>query len=266
VSLEEYLFYTTEETQKVKVNEYARRYGSIRQGITRLADDIRSGAVKLAIVFAILLAGVLLPNGGAKAQLIDIAEEIVKEALEQADLKIQHLQTETLYLQNAEKALENSMAGDLLDDITGWAQQEEELFSDYYKELWQVKSALTTYSKVEQLINRQTQLVAAYQQATTAAQRDTHFSAAELSQMLQVYSGILNASIRNTSQLATVIKSFVTQMDDAGRLSIINETGAAIDRNYADLQQYTQQNTLLSLQRAKELGDIETVKALYGIQ
>ena len=158
------------------------------------------------------------------------------------------------------------MAGDLLDDITGWAQQEEELFSDYYKELWQVKSALTTYGKIEQLIERQAQLVAAYQQATTTVQRDPHFSAAELSQMLRVYSGILDASIRNTSQLALVIKSFVTQMDDAGRLRIIDETGAAIDRNYADLQQYTQQNTLLSLQRAKELGDIETVKALYGIQ
>ena len=266
VSLEEYLVYTTEETQKVKVNEYASRYGSLRHGINRLADDIRSGAIKLGIAFAILLAGLLLPNGGAKAQLIDIAEEIVKEALEQADLKIQHLQTETLYLQNAEKTLENSMAGDLLDDITGWAQQEEELFSDYYKELWQVKSALTTYGKVAQLIERQAQLVAAYQQATTTAQRDPHFSAAELSQMLRVYSDILDASIRNTGQLAVVIQSFVTQMDDAGRLRIIDETGAAIDRNYADLQQYTQQNTLLSLQRAKELGDIEIVKALYGIQ
>jgi conjugation system TraG family ATPase len=266
VSLEEYLVYTTEETQKVKVNEYSKRYGSIRHGITRLANDIRSGTVKLSVIAAMVLGTILLPNGGAKAQLIDIAEEVVKEALEQADLKIQHLQTETLYLQNAEKTLENSMAGDLLDDITGWAQQEQELFSGYYKELWQVKSALTTYGKVGQLIERQAQLVAAYQRATTAAQRDTHFSAAELSEMLRVYSGILDASIRNTSQLALVIQSFVTQMDDAGRLRIIDETGAAIDRNYADLQQYTQQNTLLSLQRAKELGDIETVKTLYGIK
>jgi hypothetical protein len=266
VSLEEYLVYTTEETQKVKVNEYAKRYGGIRYGITRLADDIRSGAVKLAVIAAMIIGTLLVPNGGAKAQLIDIAEEIVKEALEQADLKIQRLQTETLYLQNAEKALENSMAGDLLDDITGWAQQEQELFSEYYTELWQVKSALTTYGKVEQLIERQAQLVAAYQRATTAARRDTHFSAAELNQMLRVYSGILDASIRNTGQLALVIESFVAQMDDAGRLRIIDETGAAIDRNYADLQKYTQQNTLLSLQRAKELRDIETVKALYGIQ
>jgi conjugation system TraG family ATPase len=266
VSLEEYLVYTTEETQKVKVHEYTKRYGSIRLGITRLADDIRSGAIKLAIIFALLLAGVLPPNGGAKAQIIDIAEEVIKEALEQADLNIQRLQTQTLYLQNAEKALENSMAGGLLDDITGWVQQEQELFSGYYSELWQVKSALSTYSKVAKLIERQTQLVAAYQQATAAVQRDPHFNAAEVTHMLQVYSGILSASIRNTGQLALVIQSFVTQMDDANRLRIIDETATGIDRNYADLNQYSQQNTLLSLQRAKEAGDIETVKALYGIQ
>jgi conjugation system TraG family ATPase len=41
VSLEEYLAYTTEETEKVKVNEYARKYGSIQSGITALAKDIQ---------------------------------------------------------------------------------------------------------------------------------------------------------------------------------------------------------------------------------
>lgn len=42
VSLEEYLAYTTEESEKVKVQEYAARYGGdIRKGIATLAQDIR---------------------------------------------------------------------------------------------------------------------------------------------------------------------------------------------------------------------------------
>lgn len=42
VSLEEYLAYTTEESEKVKVQEYAARYGGdIRKGIAALAQDIR---------------------------------------------------------------------------------------------------------------------------------------------------------------------------------------------------------------------------------
>jgi conjugation system TraG family ATPase len=43
VSIEEYLAYTTEETEKVKVMEYARRYGSIKKGISVLASEMRSG-------------------------------------------------------------------------------------------------------------------------------------------------------------------------------------------------------------------------------
>lgn len=42
VSLEEYLAYTTEETEKVKVQAYAKRYGSIAKGIKVLAQELRS--------------------------------------------------------------------------------------------------------------------------------------------------------------------------------------------------------------------------------
>jgi len=44
VSLEEYLAYTTEESEKMKVQAYTRKWnGDIRKGIAELADDIRRG-------------------------------------------------------------------------------------------------------------------------------------------------------------------------------------------------------------------------------
>ncbi len=42
VSMEEYLAYTTEETEKMKVQEYAARFGSIEKGIKALAEDLRN--------------------------------------------------------------------------------------------------------------------------------------------------------------------------------------------------------------------------------
>ncbi|MFT3947172.1 MAG: TraG family conjugative transposon ATPase [Agriterribacter sp.] len=42
VSLEEYLAYTTEEMEKIKVQEYSLRYGSIEKGIKMLAAEMRS--------------------------------------------------------------------------------------------------------------------------------------------------------------------------------------------------------------------------------
>ncbi len=265
VSLEEYLVYTTEETERVKVNEYSARHGGIRKGVAALAADIRSGVVKLLMAAVICCAFLLAPNGHASAQIIDLVEDAIKEALEQADLQIQRVQTATIELQTAEKALENDMAGGLLDDITGWVQDEEDLYGAYYQELWEVKTVLSNYSRVEQLFQRQVQLVKDYEQATAAVRGDTHFNAAELQHILAVYDGILTESIRNTGELALVIESFATQMDDAGRLRIIDETAGRIDRNYTDLREYTQENTVISLERAKDEADIQTIKSLYGI-
>ncbi len=41
VSLEEYLAYTTEETEKVKMQAYAKKYGSIQKGIAAMVADMR---------------------------------------------------------------------------------------------------------------------------------------------------------------------------------------------------------------------------------
>lgn len=42
VSVEEYLAYTTEESEKVKVQQYAEKYGSIQKGIAVLASELRN--------------------------------------------------------------------------------------------------------------------------------------------------------------------------------------------------------------------------------
>lgn len=42
VSPEEYLTYTTEEKEKIKVMEYAKRYGNVEKGITTLAAELRT--------------------------------------------------------------------------------------------------------------------------------------------------------------------------------------------------------------------------------
>ena len=41
VSMEEYLAYTTEETEKLKMMQYAKKYGSIQKGIAVLAEELR---------------------------------------------------------------------------------------------------------------------------------------------------------------------------------------------------------------------------------
>src|SRR6202012_4590808 len=148
--------------EKVKVHEYTQRHGSIRKGITALAADIRSGAIKWLMAFVLSASFLLVPNSRASAQIIDLIDAAVKKVLMTADLAVQRLQTQTLVLQTAQKDLENSMQDGLLGDITSWVQQQEDLYQNYYQSLWQVKSVFTTYGKVKALVERQSALIKEY--------------------------------------------------------------------------------------------------------
>jgi len=215
----------------------------------------------------LLIVGItVIPAGRANAQIIDAIEDAIKAALMAVDLGIQKVQTETINLQDAQKALENAMQQTQLGDITSWVQQQKGLFSEYYQELLQVKNALTAYDKVVSMIDKQAQLVKDYQTAYAAMQKDSHFSAQEISYIGSVYGGILNQSVENLKQLEMVITALVTQMSDGSRLRIIDGAGARIDQNYSDLHQFTQQNILLSMQRATDANDLQEVKLLYGLQ
>lgn len=220
------------------------------------------------IIFGLLVFGafLVLPAGRADAQIIDAIEDIIKAALMAVDLGIQKVQTATVNLQDAEKALENAMAQTQLGDITSWVQQQKDLFSGYYQELLQVKNALAAYDKVVSMIDKQAQLVKDYQTAWAAIQKDNHFNAQEISYIGSVYTGILNQSIENLKQLDMVITALVTQMSDGSRLAIIDGAGARIDQNYSDLHQFTQQNILLSMQRSTDANDLQEVELLYGLQ
>jgi len=83
--------------------------------------------------------------------------------------------------------------------------------------------------------------------------------------MHEVYSGILDESVKNLEQIQLVISAFVTQMSDGKRLEIINKASDNIEQNISDLRQFNQENIKTSLQRAKEKNDIDVVKKLYGL-
>lgn len=221
---------------------------------------------KISIILLLSSIALFAPVQKTQAQLIDAIEEIIKDAIMAVDLGIQKVQTQTVYLQDAQKAVENAMQQLHLNDITNWVQKQKDLYSEYYQELWQIKSAIAAYQRVKDIIAKETQLVSDYKRAYSLLQQDNHFSSDELSHIYNIYTGIINQSIENVDQIATVINAFVTQMSDADRLRIIDDAGSRIDKNYNDCRQFTQENIQISLERSKDLGDLETVRNLYGIQ
>lgn len=200
------------------------------------------------------------------AQITEIIKAAITKVVRAVDLQVQRLQTHTIWLQDAQKLIENTMHQLKLTNIAEWSDKQKTLYANYYNELWQVKNLIGAYQKVKDIIQKQTQLVKAYKQADALFKQDSHFSSKEVDYMENVYSGIIDESVKNLEQVYLVINSFSTQMSDAQRLAIVNAASGRIDENYNDLKQFNNQNVKLSLQRAKDINDLNTVKQLYGIQ
>lgn len=219
----------------------------------------------IVLVVSVSISGI--PNRRAEAS-IPIAA-IIKEAIEKVikavDLIVQRLQNKTIWLQNAQKVLENKLNELKLTEIAEWTEKHRELYKEYYDELWKVKSAISGYQRIKQIVERQTLLVAEYKRVWGIIRSDEHFTKEELDYMFRVYSGIMKASIRNLDQVLVVINSFQTEMSDGKRLEIIDRCGEEIERNYYDLKEFNNQNIQLSISRAKDAHEIETVKQLYGL-
>jgi hypothetical protein len=152
-----------------------------------------------------------------------------------------------------------------VEEISDWSQKQEKLFSSYYNELWQIKTAIAYYSRLSDLTEKQVQLVSSYNQAWNLLKNDKHFTADELTYMSNVYSGILQASIKDLDQILVVVHANKTQMPDAKRLELVNKAADHMDGNYNDLQEFTTQNEMLSIQRAEDENEVLTLKQYYGI-
>jgi len=222
---------------------------------------------KLVAGMGILLLGLITPVKPVQAQdpILAIIKAGVIKAIKAMDLKIQRLQTRTIWLQNAQKVLENTMSEIKLNEISDWVEKQRSLYQGYYQELWEVKNIISFYQRIREITERQVRLMDEYQRAWGLFKQDKHFTPKEIVYMSQVYTGILDESTKNLNHIFLVINSFSTQMSDAKRLEIINAAANQVEINYSDLKAFNLQNSLLSLQRAKSQHEVELVKQLYGL-
>ena len=210
---------------------------------------------------------VSLPTGAsAQVAFLEVIKAGVKKVIKAMDLKVQRLQNETIWLQNAQKVLENQLSKLKLGEIADWTGKQKELYGQYYQELWKVKSAIVYYKRLRDLTEVQVKIVDEYKWAWNLFSRSGHFSPDELLAMEKVYSGILEASVKNVDGMLSIVGSFKTQMSDAARLELIFGAGEAMEANWQDLKRFNRENSLLSIQRAGSVDEAAKLKELYGIE
>lgn len=217
---------------------------------------------------AVTVLTVLLLTTTVRAQMpiAEVIKQGIKKVILAVDLKVQRLQNKTIWLQNAQKELENTLSATRLDDISGWVKKQKDLYGSYFDELWKVKDAIKMYHRVKEIGKKQMSIVSGYKTAYKLFRQDVHFTPAELDYMANVYSGMLAESVKNIDQLSLVVNAMTTQMSDAERISIINDAGDAIDKVYFDLQQFNNESRMLSLHRSKDATEASVVMTLYGLK
>lgn len=221
---------------------------------------------KIVLIISLSFGLALLPTQKSHAIVWVVVKAALKKVIKAMDLAVQRLQNKTIWLQNAQKTLENTLSKVKLDEISDWVKKNKDQYAKYYDELAQVKAAISGYRKVKEIISKQIRLVEEYKRAFGLFKQDAHFSPEEIAYMTRVYTGIVDESIKSLDQLFLVITSMDTKMTDGRRLEIISQAAERIDAALSDLRSFNVQNTKLSLQRAKDLRDVESVKALYGIE
>jgi hypothetical protein len=221
---------------------------------------------KILMVCMLSVVLALMPTQKSHAIVWVVVKAAMVKVIKAMDLAVQRLQNKTIWLQNAQKTLENTLSKVKLDEISDWVKKNKEQYAKYYDELAQVKEAITGYKRVKSIMQKQVRVVEEYKRAFGLFKQDKHFTPDEIAYMTKVYSGIVDESLKNLDQLFLVVGTLNTKMTDGKRLEIITKAAEGIDETLSDLRMFNSQNIRLSLQRSKDLQEVQTVKALYGIE
>src|SRR5437868_1368939 len=99
---------------------------------------------------------VALPkDANAQIAIAEVIKAAITKVIKAIDLQIQRLQNQTIWLQNAQKTLENTLSKTKLGEISDWTQQQKDLFGKYYKELQEIKSAIALYERIREMTEKQ---------------------------------------------------------------------------------------------------------------
>jgi hypothetical protein len=217
-------------------------------------------------IFTVIICFLAITSTQAQLPVIEVIKQASVKVIKAVDLMVQRWQNETLWLQNAQQELQNVLEKTKLQEIGDWVERQRAIYADYFDELSRVKSYIAEFHEVRSIITMQARMVDQYRQAITLFRGDTYFSAAEITYMEEVYSGILEQSVRNMEHMQIVVKAYTTSMSDAERLVVIHGVSKDVQKSYNDLQAFTRQNQVMRLQRAKTIDEVNQVKKMYGIE
>ncbi|MDB5229223.1 MAG: conjugative transposon TraG-like protein [Chitinophagaceae bacterium] len=250
VSPEEYLTYTTEEKEKMKVVAASAKFGSIEKGIRSLL---------MVFVFLFMFHSM-------QAQSVDPISAALAKVIKAIDLKVQELQNHTIWLQQAQQVIEHELSRIKLAEMSEWVAKQKNLYQDYYEELRKVKGAISGAAQVKQIFSRQLEIVNGYKNTFSTIKLSPHFKSHEIDSIRKIYSGIVIRSEHILLLLKTVTSIGKSQMKDSERFSVIARCSDKMNDCLDEVMKVNGVIMGIMEQRTKQYNEIKLLKQLNELQ
>jgi hypothetical protein len=131
--------------------------------------------------------------------------------------------------------------------------------------LWLVSPSVRKYWKIPVIISNQLSILKEYKYAYGMFKGSGYFNSDEIVYMGRVYNNLIDQSLKNLTDLTTILTANKLRMSDDERLS-------AIDKNYNEMQDelmflrsFNNSTSVLAAQRQKQQNDAGMVQQLYGL-
>lgn len=143
----------------------------------------------------------------------------------------------------------------------------EKLYNDtkkYYDALKKVNNLIGDAYKVKETILMVGDISEIYVSSYKKMLCDTNFRPTELAAMASGYSKLLELSGESLKELKSVAKSNVFSMNDSERMQMIDRIYNTVREYRSLVSYYTRKNISVSYVRARQKGELEQVRSLYG--
>lgn len=143
----------------------------------------------------------------------------------------------------------------------------EKLYNDtkkYYDALKKVNNLIGDAYKVKETILMEGDISEIYVSSYKKMLSDTNFRSTELAAMASGYSKLLELSGESLKELKSVAKSNVFSMNDSERMQMIDRIYNTVREYRSLVSYYTRKNISVSYVRARQKGELEQVRSLYG--
>jgi hypothetical protein len=140
------------------------------------------------------------------------------------------------------------------------------LHKDFLDGLLEVSPAVRKYKRVSDIINYQIKIVKEYKAAFNQFRQDKNFAPEEIDYLGKVYSNLFNQSLKTLDELTMIITAGSLRMSDDERLQAIDRIYNEVVLQFSFLQDFNNSTAVLSVQREKDIQDIEISRKLYDIK